>query len=143
MDVHLLTNNGDILDLSIALNKQAVGNRKIVRRPQPPGSVVRLSAHSRFKKRSFFLQNTRDLFKIHSTNTEHVPITYNIENFDGKLLEGIFYHEELVPVLHSSLFEIKILKKRRYKAGNRYLVEFLNYPTSKPLWLWEGELVKL
>ena len=143
MDVHLLTSNRDILDLSSALNKQAAAMHKIVRRPHLPGTVVRLSAHSKFKKRSFFHQNTRELFKIRSTNTAHVPVTYNIEDFDGELLEGIFYHEELVPVLHSGLFKIKILKKWRYKARNRYLVEFLNYPTSKPLWLWEGELVKL
>ena len=70
-------------------------------------------------KRNKHIQNTFELFKVVQVNESFISVTYNIsELYNSKEIEGIFYHEELIPTLDSRNYRIIVLKSRKKKKTN-------------------------
>ena len=47
------------------------------------------------------------------TSSIYIPVTYNISELDNdEEIDGVFYHQELVPTLDSGNYGITGLKKR-------------------------------
>ena len=97
------------------------------------------------KKRKTFqksaVQNWSDeifqIAKIKNTN----PITYNIRDYDGEILKGVFYAAELQKV-HDVIYHIeKVIKSRRYKGKKQHLVQFKGY--AEPHWIPDSDLIDL
>ena len=78
-------------------------------------------------KRAHHIQNTVEHFRVVKVNISHISVTHNISELDyDKEIEGIFYHEELIPTLDSGNYIITALKSRKKK--NLILSKRENFP---------------
>lgn len=107
------------------------------------GQVVRLRTYKKTFTKSFYVQNTRELFKVTKVNNEHVPITYEVSDLENNQIKGIFYRQELIEAKDSGKYEIKILKERTRKKVREYLVSYIFYPDSKPQWIKQNALAAM
>ncbi len=135
INIHLLTKWQDARDFTLDLYKRRKPtNKRTVYSRLSVGDVVRIKASRKIFKKEYFENNTRELFKICGVNTSHVPITYNLADLEAKPIKGIFYKEELVPAYDSGEYNINVLRKRKRKGKTELLVQFADYPNSKPKW---------
>ena len=145
MEIHLMTDKDDIFSFRKSLYmKQRKGN-SLVAGLLAKGLHVRLTSSRRTQNpffKGYIHQNTKEIFQIHKVNFDHNPVTYNICDLEGNELKGVFYREELIPVKNSGVYDVKILKTRKYKGKRQYLVKYVNYPASKEKWLEESQLMK-
>ena len=143
IDIHMLSNWGDIKSFSQKIYKKFNSKIQLVKRKLSIGQVVRLNTARKLFKRAQHIQNTVELFKIVKINENHIPITYNISELDNDdEIDGVFYHQELVPTLDSENYTITILKTRKKKKEIEYLVKYEDYPNSKPTWITSKLLKK-
>ena len=101
---------------------------------------VRISKRRKTFQKSA-VQNWSDevfqIAKIKNTN----PITYNIKDYGGEILKGVFYAAELQKV-HDVIYHIeKVIKSRRYKGKKQHLVQFKGY--AEPHWIPDSDLIDL
>ena len=143
IDVFLMTDWNLIKNFSITLFKKRFKKIKSVGQPLSPGTVVRIKNSSGVFKRTYHLRNSYELFRIHSVNESHVPVTYNIQDLDGENISGIFYTDELIPVEDSGMYDIQVLKERRRKGRVEYLIRYVHFPNSKEEWVKKSMLEKL
>ena len=144
LDIHLMSDNNKILEFNQCVYKYRNKTKHYNSKAYDIGQYVRLktNASSTFIfRRSFNIRNTREVFRIISVNSEHVPITYNIEDLDGETIKGIFYKQELIPVNKKEDFKIKIIKRRKRKGKLELYVNFVNFPNSKNTWIPSENLV--
>jgi len=98
------------------------------------GDIVRLAKAKKTFDRGYTPNWTEELFRVHGVNRRQMPIMYVIEDWDGSVIEGKFYKEELQKV--ANVFRIeKVLKKK----GKKLYVKWLGY--KKPSWIMEKDLV--
>ena len=146
IDIHLLNDWEKIKSFSSNLYKRRNCKIKTVTSPHPLETVVRLKHASRvFGQRSIHILNTVELFRIIKINDTH-PITYRVAALDSvdDPIEGSFYHQELIPVEDSGFYPIRILKTRKNKHNKtEYLVDYFQYPGSKPRWVTRNMLQKI
>ena len=143
IDIHFMNENKKILRFSYNVYKNDdTRKRKSVAKILSQNEYVRLKGANldNFKK-EFFIQNTREIFKIHSVNHTHDPVTYNVEDLENKPIKGVFYREELIPVVNKGVYDINILKTRKVKGKKQYLVKYINYPDSEDRWINARDLV--
>ena len=104
------------------------------------GDSVRISKiRQTFQKSA--VQNWSDevfqIVKIKDTN----PITYNIKDYTGDEIKGMFYAEELQKVHDVSYHIEKVITSRRYKGKKQHLVKFKGYTDT--YWIQDSELIQL
>ena len=145
LNVHLLSNWSDIKHFATKLYKKKYSKIKPVRNPYPLNIVVRLKLSSRvFGQRASHILNTTELFRIVDIKKTH-PITYTVSPIDkgSEVIEGSFYHQELVPAHDSGYYKIKILKTKKKGKKTLYLVDYFEFPDSPPKWVTGSMLKKL
>ena len=103
------------------------------------GDTVRIKAATRTFSRAIDTINTPEIFKV-SKVLHTIPPTYKITDLENEPILGSFYNEELTRVIDSEYYDINILKKRTRKGKKEFLVQFINYPTTKPRWIQENDL---
>ena len=136
IDIHMLSNWEEIKSFSQKIYKKFNSKIQLVKVKLSIGQVVRLNTARKLFKRAQHIQNTIELFKIVKINENHIPITYNISEVDNdEEIEGVFYHQELIPTFDSGNYRITILKTRKKKKKTEYLVNYEDYPNSKPSWI--------
>ena len=84
------------------------------------------------------MQNwTNEIFTIESRHPTDPP-TYKIKDYDGEVIEGKFYTQELQKINKRSgeaTFKVdKILKTRKVGGKTEYLVSWLGYPAKFNSW---------
>ena len=142
IDIHMLSKWDDIKSFSQKIYKKFNSKIPLVKRKLSIDQVVRLNTARNLFKRSHHIQNTIETFRIVKVNEAHIPITYNISELDNdKEIEGIFYHQELVPILDSGNYRISILKTRKRKKKIEYLVKYEDFPNSDATWI-DSKLLK-
>ena len=142
LEVHLMYRWEQIKHFSKLLYKDNKQDQNLVRKKLPSGTLVRLKDIKKQFSRSFHIQNTYEIFKVNKVNLNHIPITYSIVDLEGKKIDGIFYHQELIPVSNSDFFDIKVIDKRVRKGKKEFLVEYINYPMSNRQWIKETQIKK-
>ena len=143
IDIHMLSNWEDIKSFSQKIYKKFNSKIQLVKGKLSIGQVVRLNTARKLFKRAQHIQNTVELFKVVKINENHIPITYNISEVDNdEEIEGVFYHQELIPTFDSGNYRITILKTRKKKKKTEYLVKYDDYPNSKPAWITSKLLKK-
>ena len=77
-----------------------------------------------------------ETFWIHEAR-ETQPTTYLLRDYNGEVLEGVFYDEELQKVKASEKWKIeKILRSRKNKAGEKFvLVRWLDWGPEYDSWV--------
>ena len=140
-EVHLMSIRSQYFEFAKQVYDSYARKLKPVLKRLSLDTVVRLSTPRKVFGRSYHEKTTRELFKIDAINTHHTPITYKLKDLNGDDILGIFYHRELIPVRDSGIYDITIIKQKRFKGETMYLVKYNNYPTSKPEWIPKKNLI--
>ena len=109
------------------------------------GDSVRISiARAPFRK-GYLPQWTREIFTVAAKKTTR-PATFQLKDYDGDLLEGTFYAQELQKVVLSRdpIYRVEDVLRRRTRRGRREVfVSWQGYPAKFNAWIPESSLVKL
>ena len=102
------------------------------------GDSVRISKTRRAFKKGYLPQWTEEIFTIVERNPTHPP-TFVIADWDGEVLQGTFYAQELQKVIKTDrVYKVeKILKEEK----NRVLVKWKGYPDKFNSWIAKKDLV--
>ena len=69
------------------------------------------------------------------------PITYKLKEYDGDILEGSFYTQELLKTDVPDYYEVdKILQTRKVGKKKQSLVKFVGWPKKYDLWIDDDQL---
>ena len=76
-------------------------------------------------------------------NSHHNPPTYELTPLEStEPIKGFAYKQELSVCSKPEIFSINVLKTRVRKQKTQMLVEYSDYPESKPVWINEGDLIQ-
>lgn len=111
------------------------------------GETVRIAStlhQSNLKQKSYTIQNTEEIFKIHEIDTKQPEPIYRLIDLNGSVIAGSFYRAEIIPTALPKTFPITILKEKTTKKGKKkYLVSWRGYPSSFNSWIDEKVLQKM
>ena len=71
------------------------------------------------------------------------PPTFKVDDYDGEMLEGSFYAQELlkVPKVKDRIYRVeKVLQRRKRKGRVEFLVKWRGYPKKFNSWILETDL---
>ena len=86
---------------------------------------------------------TEEIFKIIKVLAHRNPPVYVLEDYNGEEIDGIFYEEELSPVItkSSTLYHIdQVLKTAGVGRNKKYFVSWADYPASFNSWVPASEV---
>ena len=104
------------------------------------GDLVRISKTRRVFRKGYEGNWSLELFRVIEVKRTQPP-TYRINDLNGEVIEGTFYHEELQHVGElSDTYAIDRVLKERHRRGKKpeVLVRWLGYPSST--WIPKSEL---
>lgn len=112
------------------------------------GDPVRLSKRKKTFEKAYYQNWTDEIFFVAHVSNNTRPTTFRISDFNGELLEGVFYQQELTPVRfdaegrqkHKGKGQIyaveEVLDEEIRKDGKKYLyVKWRGYPDSDNTWI--------
>ena len=103
------------------------------------GDLVRVvsSNRSHIFASGYIIQNTEEIFRIASIHYSLTGLpTYELEDWGGEPIKGIFYRDELIPTSSPETFPIEIIKKRKNRDGTlEYYVHWKSYPERFNEWI--------
>ena len=104
------------------------------------GDAVRISKiRQTFQKGA--VQNWSDeVYEVINIRRSH-PITYNIKDYVGEEIKGVFYTEELQKVHDVSYHIEKVIKSKQSRGKKLHLVKFKGY--AEPEWIADTQLFRL
>ena len=99
------------------------------------GDTVRIIQAKRAFRKGYTPLWCDEIFFIESRHPTDPP-TYKIKDYDGEVIRGKFYKQELQRIKSTSdTFKIeKILKTRKVKGVKEYLVKWRGYPDKFNSW---------
>lgn len=101
------------------------------------GENVRISKHKHIFEKMYTPNWTTEIFKIKKINNTN-PITYILEDYQGKIILGSFYEYEIMKTRNPNIYLIeKILKKK----GDRIFVKWLGFNNTHNQWIDKNKLV--
>ena len=106
-------------------------------------SHVRISKARRTFKKGYLPNWTEEVFTIVAREKKIRPV-YTLKDYNGEIIEGKFYEEELQQVDAPGEFRIeKVLKKKRQGNRTLYLVKWLGYGDTFNSWVPAEDLKTL
>lgn len=121
---------------------QRVGKLKV-------GDPVRLSKRKRTFEKAFYQNFTDEIFFIAKVSLSTRPHTFRVVDFDGEILEGIFYRHELTPVRFEDnvnrIYAVEsIVDEKIRQDGQKYLlVKWKGYSDAHNEWILADRLVPI
>ena len=104
------------------------------------GDSVRISKIRQTFQKSAVQNWSDEVYQIKKIKNTH-PITYNIKDYGGEEIKGMFYAEELQKV-HDVIYHIeKVITSKRYKGKKQHLVKFKGYTDT--YWIPDSQLIQL
>ena len=108
------------------------------------GTYVRLAKRRNTFHKSFWPQNTEEIFKVAALNKEQFIPAYKIIDLSGENISGEFYEQELIPTTLPEHFPVIILRSRKTTRGQReYYVNWRGYPSSSNSWVKSQDIINL
>ena len=135
-----------------ASNASEIREKVFTKRPESKtksdikvGDKVRISKMKSIFAKGYLPNWTEEIFTVESINQKTSPITYKLKDYQGEVIEGSFYHQEIEVVIHDN--EEYIVEKvlRTQKRGNEQwcLVKWTGYPSSMNSWVRKSDIVTL
>jgi len=116
-------------------------NDNTVQKPKfEVGDLVRISRVKEIFEHGYHDNWSRAVYKVAKVLDTH-PITYNLNEYDNKPLEGGFYEQELQKTEKPDFYEVeKVIKERKLKKKKQYFVKWLGWDKKFNSWIDEAEL---
>jgi hypothetical protein len=98
------------------------------------GDTVRISGARRAFAKGYRDKWTEEIFKIvkiYNTN----PVTFGLTDYEGEVIKGKFYTEELQRVVKEVFRIEKVLRTRQLAGKTEYYVKWLGYPDKFNSWV--------
>ena len=106
-----------------------------------PNDLVRISKNRMHFEKSNIPSWSEEIFTIQEQKHSD-PRTYKLTDYNGEMLEGLFYDSELQKVTQPTKYLIeRIVKTKRSKKGLHYFVKWLGYPDEFNSWVTDVEQV--
>ena len=109
------------------------------------GDKVRISKVKSIFAKGYLPNWTEEIFTVDSINRKTTPITYKLKDYQGEVIEGSFYRQEIEEVTHDDDQYIVEKVLRTQKRGNEQwcLVKWAGYPSSMNSWVRKSDIVNL
>ena len=118
--------------------------KPVVRTPKyTVGEYVRVIRERGVFEKGYVAGYTEEIFKIIKVLTHRKPPVYVLEDFNGDAVNGVFYEEELSPVIikPTTLYQIdQIIKTAGVGRNKKYFVSWAGYPASFNSWIAASEV---
>ena len=100
------------------------------------GDKVRISKVKRTFEKGYTPNWSREIFTIAERLPRRPPV-YRVKDYDGEVLQGVFYEQELQKVQkEDDVYQIeKVIKKRTVKGKTEYFVKWRGYPDKFNSWV--------
>ena len=107
------------------------------------GDTVRISKVKSVFAKGYLPNWTEEIFTVASINRKSLPLTYKLKDYNGEIIEGSFYREEIEHVIHESDEYIVEKVLRTEKRGNEKwsLVKWSGYPSSMNSWVRSSDIL--
>ena len=136
------------VDVTIA-NSSEIRSKVFKKRPSKNekddikvGDKVRISKVKSVFAKGYLPNWTEEIFTVESINRKTTPINYKLKDYQGEVIEGSFYRQEIEVVSHDE--DDYIIEKviRTQKRGNEQwcLVKWTGYPSSMNSWVRKSDI---
>ena len=146
-EVHMLSHPKDWRAQFRLMYKKETKQRKAISSDLEIGDLVRVVSSSRNQRfaTGYTIQNTEEIFRISKINYSTSGLdTYELEDWGGEPVKGIFYRHELIETAEPETYNIEIIKKRRKRDGTlQYYVHWKSYPERFDEWINASEIRKI
>ncbi|KAJ3646934.1 hypothetical protein Zmor_024491 [Zophobas morio] len=124
----------------IEINKSNKGEIKVFNRGQKivlknkkflPGDFVRISKEKLLFEKGYTPNWSTEIFKVVRIKQTN-PVTYLLEDSDGRPIKGSFYNYELQKTKYSDVYLIEKVVRRK---GGKIFVKWLGLPQEKNSWI--------
>ena len=108
------------------------------------GDIVRVSTLLGKFSREYDEKYSQELFKIHRRyRREGLPV-YKIAEWDGDVITGTFYQQELTKAYEPESYKIdKVIRKRKVRGETQYFVKWRGWPSKYNSWVKESDMKDL
>jgi len=109
------------------------------------GDTVRISKVKNVFAKGYLPNWTEEIFTVASINRKTSPVCYKLKDYNGEVIEGSFYREEIEHVIHKDDQYVVEKVMRTKKRGNEKwcLVKWAGYPSSMNSWVRKTDIVTL
>lgn len=109
------------------------------------GDTVRISKVKSVFAKGYLPNWTEEIFTVDSINRKNNPITYKLKDYQGEVIEGSFYRQEIEPVIHGGdLYVVeKVLRTEKRRGEKWCLVKWAGYPSSMNSWVRKSDISSL
>ncbi|CAI4220397.1 unnamed protein product, partial [Auanema sp. JU1783] len=104
--------------------------------------TVRINKYRKTFEKSYDAGYTIEIFSIAKV-LEGSPTVYKLKDYNGDLISGLFYEQELTPASNTSgqYYVEKILKRRTHNGEKQVFVKWSGYPDSFNEWISADNLL--
>lgn len=109
------------------------------------GDKVRISKVKSIFEKGYLPNWTEEIFTISSINRKHSPIVYKLRDYNGEVIDGSFYRQEIEPIIHDDdTYLVEKIIRRQKRGGEEWcLVKWMGYPSSMNSWLRRADILHL
>lgn len=118
-------------------SKILISFKKRVKKKLSVGNNVRISKYKSTFDKGYTPNWSTEIFKIRKVNNG-IPITYKIEDLNGRPILGTFYEQELQKVKYPDVYLIEKIIRRK---GNKLYVKWLGLGDEENSWIDKKEIV--
>ena len=115
-------------------------SKKTQKKSLEKGTYVRISRLKNVFTKGYLPRWSHEIYKVDKVLTGQ-PVVYKLRDLQGKSIVGIFYREELQPVIFKGeTEEFFAIDKILRKTKNKLFVSWLGYPPSFNSWIKKSDL---
>ena len=108
------------------------------------GDKVRISKVKSVFAKGYLPNWTEEIFEVVSINTKFTPTTYKLKDYEGNIIDGNFYRQEIEPVIQEDVYLIEKIVRRQQRQGESWvLVKWHGYPASMNSWVRQADVQRL
>lgn len=106
------------------------------------GQAVRISKVKSIFAKSYLPSWTEEIFTVDAIQRKNKPITYRLKDYNGEVLQGGFYRQEIQPVIKKDdVYLVESVIRKRQRNGEIWcLVKWKGYPNAFNSWVRKNDM---